>query len=243
MKERQFSVLIAAAAPEDRAAMRGALSRDPAIHYVVIEAESGLRALELHRAREPDCLILDHDLPELSAMEALKKLSAEGVAPTCAVVVLIGEGDTKLAVEAMESGAHGCLEKNRAGGEELLRAVSYAIEKAGRERGAEPERVTVGAARRVAKAAATGSAAGSHSERVNHKRAEEQLRLLETAVGQSNVSVVIMTSQLDPLGPRIVYANPAFTKMTGYALEEVIEQNAPHLAWAQNRPLRARPVA
>jgi hypothetical protein len=30
MKKQRFSVLIAAAAPEDRAAMRDALSRDPA---------------------------------------------------------------------------------------------------------------------------------------------------------------------------------------------------------------------
>jgi PAS domain-containing protein len=32
----------------------------------------------------------------------------------------------------MKSGAHDCLEKDRAKGEELRRAVSYAIEKAGR---------------------------------------------------------------------------------------------------------------
>ena len=223
MKERQFSVLIAAAAPEDRAAMRDALSRDPSIHYVVIEAEDRLRALELHRAREPDCLILDHDLPELSALEALKKLSAEGAAPACAVVVLIGEGDARLAIEAMESGAHVCLEKNRASGEELLRAVSHAIEKAGRGWGAEPERVMVGAERWFAKAAAaTGGAAESRPERADHKRAEEQLRLLKPAIEQSDESVMIMTAQLDPPGPRIVYVNSAFTKMTGYAREEVI---------------------
>ena len=50
------------------------------------------------------------------------------------MVVLISAGDARLAVEAMESGAHGCLEKNRAGGEELLRAVSDAIEEAERRR-------------------------------------------------------------------------------------------------------------
>src|SRR4030095_4997618 len=97
MKERRFSVLIAAAAPEDRAAMHDALSRDPAIHDVVIEGESGLRALELRRARRPDCLILDHDLPDLSALEALKKLGAAEVAQTCAVVVLVGAGAVRSA--------------------------------------------------------------------------------------------------------------------------------------------------
>ena len=103
MKERLITVLIAVAAPEDRAAMRNALSRDPADRYMVIEAESGFRALELRRARKPDCLILDHDLPDLSALEALKKLAAEEGAPTCAVVALVSEGDVRLAAEAMES--------------------------------------------------------------------------------------------------------------------------------------------
>ncbi|HEY7181442.1 MAG TPA: PAS domain S-box protein, partial [Blastocatellia bacterium] len=221
MKGRRFSVLIAAGAPEDRAVMRDALSRDPAVHGVVIEAESGLGALELRRVKKPDCLILGHDLPDLSALEALKKLAAEKEAQTCAVVVLVGEGDVRLAVEAMESGAHGCLEKKRAGGEELLRAVVHAIERAQRQwRGAEPERVMVDDERRIAKAA-TG-AAGSRPERADNDRAEEQLRLLKTAIEQSNESVMILTAQLDPPGPRIVYVNSAFTKMTGYAPEEVI---------------------
>jgi PAS domain S-box-containing protein len=221
MKERPITVLIAAAAPEDRASMRDALARDSADRYVVIEAESGFRALELRRARKPDCLILDHDLPDLSALEALKKIAAEEGTTACAVVVLVGSGDTRLAVEAMESGAHCWLEKNRAGGEELLRAVSDAIEKAERRWASEHERMTVGAARLAAKAAA-GSAAGSRPERADSMRAEEQLRLLKTAIEQSNEPVMIMTAQFDPAGPRIVYVNSAFTKMTGYAREEVI---------------------
>src|SRR5262249_52948774 len=37
-----------------------------------------------------------------------------------------------------------------------------------------------------------------------------------------NESIIIMSAQLDPPGPQIVYVNPAFTKMTGYAPEDVI---------------------
>src|SRR5262245_34487393 len=110
MKEQYSIVLIAAAAPEVRAALHDALSSDPAIHYEVIEAESGLRALELCRARKPDCLILDHDLPDLSELDAIKELTAEEVGATCAVVALVGARDAQLAVEAMKSGAHDCLE-------------------------------------------------------------------------------------------------------------------------------------
>ena len=134
MKERQSSVLIVAAAPEDRAALRDALSRDPAVRYVITEAESGLHALEACRAWEPDCLILDHDLPDLSILDALKELTIEEGETTCAVVALVGAGDAQLAFEAMKRGAHDCLEKGRARETELRRAVSQAIEKAEQRR-------------------------------------------------------------------------------------------------------------
>src|SRR5215470_8598257 len=54
------------------------------------------------------------------------------------------------------------------------------------------------------------------------KPSEEQLRFLTTVVEQSTESVLITTAQLDLPGPQIVYVNPAFTRMTGYAREEVI---------------------
>src|SRR5215813_509587 len=66
------------------------------------------------------------------------------------------------------------------------------------------------------------------SENVFQDRVEVQLELLKPAIEESNESVIIMTAQLDPPGPQIVYVNPAFTKMTGYALEEVIGKT-PHI--------------
>jgi PAS domain S-box-containing protein len=253
MKERQFSVVIADAAPEDRAALRDALSRDPTAPYVVIEAESGLHALDLCRTQKPGCLILDHDLPDLSGLDVLKKLAGEEGAPACAVVVLVDAGEAQLAVEVMKSGAHDCLDKGRARGAELRSAVRQAIEKAERRRlvaatehelikkNRAPEadlaalrREAAGRGQgeeawRVARAGAVANGAVvSPPEGPIHSQTEEQLRLLKTAIEQSNESVVIMTAQLDPPGPQIVFVSPAFTKMTGYSPEEVIGKT-PHI--------------
>src|SRR5215468_10705950 len=68
----------------------------------------------------------------------------------------------------------------------------------------------------------------SRPENAFDNQAEEQLRLLKTAIEQSNEPVIIMTARLDPPGPEIVFVNPAFTKMTGYALEEVVGKT-PHI--------------
>ena len=65
-------------------------------------------------------------------------------------------------------------------------------------------------------------------ENIFHNLAEVQLQLLKQAIAESNESVIIMMAQLDPPGPQIVYVNPAFTKMTGYALEDVIGKT-PHI--------------
>jgi two-component system sensor histidine kinase/response regulator len=56
------------------------------------------------------------------------------------------------------------------------------------------------------------------------KMAQESLRLLGSAVEQASESVMITEAGLDAPGPRIVFVNPAFTGMTGYASEQVIGQ-------------------
>ena len=54
------------------------------------------------------------------------------------------------------------------------------------------------------------------------KRTEQSLRLLSSAVKQSKESIMITEADLDLPGPRIIFVNPAFTQMTGYAATEVL---------------------
>jgi two-component system cell cycle sensor histidine kinase/response regulator CckA len=54
------------------------------------------------------------------------------------------------------------------------------------------------------------------------KRNEESLRLLGSAVEQSTESIVITDAKIDLPGPRIIFINPAYTKMTGYTAAEAI---------------------
>lgn len=54
------------------------------------------------------------------------------------------------------------------------------------------------------------------------KANEEQLRLLESVVTNTRDSILITEAHpIDKPGPTIIYANNAFTEMTGYSLEEV----------------------
>ena len=55
------------------------------------------------------------------------------------------------------------------------------------------------------------------------KEEEQRLRLLETVITQTKDSIIITESESNARGiPKIVYVNPAFTKLTGYSSKEVI---------------------
>ncbi len=57
------------------------------------------------------------------------------------------------------------------------------------------------------------------------KQTEESLRLLGSAVEQARESIVITDAELDLPGPKIIFINSAFTKMTGYNEAEAIGKN------------------
>lgn len=55
------------------------------------------------------------------------------------------------------------------------------------------------------------------------KRIEEQLRLLESVVVNAKDAILITDAEpIDHLEPKILYANAAFTRMTGYECEEIL---------------------
>ena len=56
------------------------------------------------------------------------------------------------------------------------------------------------------------------------EQSEARLHLVTSAVLQSAEAILITDAQLDAPGPHIIFANPAFTRLTGYGLEEVIGQ-------------------
>jgi len=54
------------------------------------------------------------------------------------------------------------------------------------------------------------------------RKSEESLRLLSSALEQSQESIMITDGNLNLPGPQIVYTNPAFTRMTGYTAADLI---------------------
>ncbi len=71
---------------------------------------------------------------------------------------------------------------------------------------------------------------------VARKKTDDALRLLASAVAQAKESILITDAVLDLPGPRILFVNPAFTKMTGYSEAEVIGKTPRILQGARTDP-------
>jgi PAS domain S-box-containing protein len=61
-------------------------------------------------------------------------------------------------------------------------------------------------------------------DRADVRDAVDELRLLNAAVLQSTEAMLVTDADLELPGPRIVFANPAFCRMTGYSLEELLDR-------------------
>jgi len=77
---------------------------------VVGEASNGNQAIELARRLQPDVVLMDLAMPEMSGLEATRLLAAE--LPAVKVVVLTASDDDAKLFEAIKAGAQGYLLKN-----------------------------------------------------------------------------------------------------------------------------------
>lgn len=74
-----------------------------------------------------DCVLLDLSLPDAVGMEGVHALL--GAFPNLPVVVLTGQDDTSLALEAVSAGADDYLVKRHVQADAIVRALRYAIER------------------------------------------------------------------------------------------------------------------
>src|SRR3954468_20880724 len=91
--------------------LRGLLRSEPGVE-VVAAAPDGAIALELIRAHEPHMAVLDINMPQLTGLEVLEALEADGLATR--VVILTGSATDEQIATAVGRGAWGFLLKEHA---------------------------------------------------------------------------------------------------------------------------------
>lgn len=132
MAPQSLSLLIVDDSPEDREHYRRMLAQDHEHQYRFLEAETGEEGLEAALAGNPDCLLLDYRLPDVDGLEFLTRLQERRL--RVPVIVLTGQGNESVAVEAMKGGAQDYLLKGQVTRQSLQSAVRNAVEKVALQR-------------------------------------------------------------------------------------------------------------
>ncbi|WP_242046080.1 MULTISPECIES: PAS domain-containing protein [Calothrix] len=121
-------LLIVDDSPEDRELYRRYLRRDREYAYNIFEAELGRQGLELWQQHQIDVVLLDYRLPDLDGLEFLNRLQSLTQKPCLPVIMVTGQGNEAIAVQAMKAGAQDYLVKEQITPEGLQLAVNGAIE-------------------------------------------------------------------------------------------------------------------
>jgi signal transduction histidine kinase len=93
--------------------------------FIVLRAPNAAAGLEVYRAERPDCVLLDHDLPGMAGLDAIKEYTAEGAV----IVMLTGGGNDELSAEAFKRGARDYVLKSGLSRAALERIVAREIER------------------------------------------------------------------------------------------------------------------
>jgi two-component system response regulator NreC len=101
---KQIRILLADDHNVMRRGLRLLLEREPGF-AVVAEAADGRQALEQAEATNPDVVVLDIAMPNLSGIEAAQRISA--VLPQAAIVVLSMHSDEGYVLRALKAGIKG----------------------------------------------------------------------------------------------------------------------------------------
>jgi len=200
-RSRPLRVLYAEHYPVDADLTRRHLERHAA--HIRLDVASTAEEVRAKLADEGghDVLMLDYRLTGMNALELLRSLSEDGK-PHPPVVLVTGQGDEAVAVEALQLGASDYVVKRPGYLHEIPATLENAFTRAQLVR-----------------------------ERAALRASEASRRLRQEALESLPLGVLLADENR-----RIVYANPAFTRLTGYEAREVIGRTCQFLQGPDSSP-------
>lgn len=125
-------LLIADDSRPDRDYLAWQLRRSLAPPPTVIEAESAAEALAVIERQAVDVALIDYLLPDLDGLKLLDGIVALAKGP--AIIFMSGQGNERVAAEAIKRGAHDYFVKQSLSGEQLRQSLGQALDTARRDR-------------------------------------------------------------------------------------------------------------
>ncbi len=111
---------------DDRLLYRRSLQKEADQGYDIVEAEDGEAGLKIIDAQSPECVLLDYSLPGRNGIEVLKRIRSQHT--FIPVVMLTGQGNEAIAVNAIHEGAQNYITKSTITPEAIQRVIRVAVE-------------------------------------------------------------------------------------------------------------------
>ncbi|MEO1391345.1 MAG: ATP-binding protein [Cyanobacteria bacterium J06634_5] len=125
-RPNHYTILIVDDSTTDRVIYQRYINSSNMMSCSIIEADCGDAGLEMCQEHSPDLVLLDYMLPDLDGLEFLQALH-ETMSPLPPVIMLTGEGNEKVAVEAMKIGVRDYLVKNDLNADRFSQAVQRVL--------------------------------------------------------------------------------------------------------------------
>ncbi|MEB3190124.1 MAG: response regulator [Snowella sp.] len=100
-----MTLLIVEDSDSDRYAYRRYLEAQTDFKNQILEAASLEEGRDLWREHSPDLVLIDVNLPDGSGLELLESIQSSYPDPKLPVIILTGQEDARVAVQAMKLGA------------------------------------------------------------------------------------------------------------------------------------------
>jgi PAS domain S-box-containing protein len=201
-------ILIIDDSPEDRQIYRRLLLSNEN-KYDFIEAEMGDDGINVCMDQNPDCILLDYNLPDMTGLEFMDQLKAiNSIVPP--VILLTGHGNEEIAVRAMKNGVQDYLVKGNISRESLYIAVENAIGKVALMREVEERNQEL-----------IKTNIKLQKEIIERKKIEEELwqsNIILTAIVEGNTDAIYVKD----LQGRYLTINQAGSLVFGLPAEEII---------------------
>jgi putative two-component system response regulator len=127
MDTERIRILLVEDNADDGAIIQRMLAKYQRANFAVENVVSARDCLQVLEMPGWDLMLLDHGLPDMSGIELLRLLAARASAPP--VIMLTGQGDERIAAEAIASGAYDYFPKDAITSEMLGHAIHQALGK------------------------------------------------------------------------------------------------------------------
>ena len=122
-----YKILVVDDSESDRGIYRRYLMTEKNFDYQILAAETLEEALELWRSEAPDLVLTDFDLPDGNGLEILQSIQKTTSTKKIPLILMTGQGDERLAVQAIKQGASDYLVKDDITASTLCHYVETAI--------------------------------------------------------------------------------------------------------------------